>query len=260
MVAPAELVIDLGPLERMPSDLPDAVADAIVTKHQQDLVSGAGPGGWRHNVGVRRVTPWSTAPFEDLGPQLQVVNEAVVWGRRTWLCEGTAATYLHIDDGAFFTEGGGKKEAAVADAMLTTVSRSMDSFGMKVSSQDFSDSNAIYVGYQPVSSPARLEPPAVKEYALDLALGHLLGRPRVHVDSLHSISSIWIWFALLARECLSVPHSLFYYDPEEQRPSDSLVALHTRRGEDHEGSPPAQLFPDRVAYRSSVVWDRRNGV
>ena len=94
-------------------------------------------------------------------------------------------------------DGATSNSRAIANQMMKCTSEGMNASGMLVSTQDPAEAAAPFVGYQPVSRPARVQVPDAKDYALDLALDDVTSRPLVHTGNLHSILGVWIWLALL---------------------------------------------------------------
>jgi hypothetical protein len=66
-----------------------------------------------------------------------------------------------------------------------------------------------YVGYLPERSPARISIPAPRAVDLYLSLLHITRDRWVVIDVLHSLVSMWIWCALVRRDLLCSPSSVF---------------------------------------------------
>ena len=67
------------------------------------------------------------------------------------------------------------------------------------------------VGYEVVRKPAEFRLLLRKMVLLREALLYLAGRPVVSTEVLRSLMGMWIFGALLRRELLSIPHSLFRF-------------------------------------------------
>jgi len=92
---------------------------------------------------------------------------------------------------------------------MNEVADALETLGFVVTDRTASFKVEKVIGYQPSMSPARLDVPDRKLALLYDALAWCTRCPQVHTGVLHSLVGMWIWAALLRREVLSVPHSVF---------------------------------------------------
>lgn len=181
---------------------------------------GSGPTGAIHvdvAESAPRVTHWST--WSDQHRQgVVLLNEASARRTNVNINKDQAATYVHVDDTVFVSAQ--PQDRLHADSLLGVTVEALERLGFTVSQQSRSGELTKVVGYELIQSPAIFRLPVNKMVLLRLALLELADRRWVQVRTLRSVVGVWIFGALLCRDLLSIPHSIFQFMTEYE---DSLA-------------------------------------
>ena len=177
-------------------------------------LSGSGPTGALHADVAEcapRVTHWST--WSDQHRQGAVLlNEAVVRRQNVNINKDQTATYVHVDDTVFVSAQ--SQDRLHADSLLDVTVGALERLGFTVTQQSRSGELTKVVGYELVQSPATFRLPVNKMVLLRLALLELADSRWIQVRTLRSVVGVWIFGALLCRDLLSIPHSIFHFMTE----------------------------------------------
>jgi hypothetical protein len=92
---------------------------------------------------------------------------------------------------------------------MHAVADTMEGWGMRVGQRSGPGQVDKYVGYVPRLSPARWELPDAKVIHLYEALTWLISYPIVKISFIDSVLGVWLWCALLQRDLLCIPASIF---------------------------------------------------
>ena len=137
---------------------------------------------------------------------VEVLNESSVQGRNTVVRNGQQCCYLHVDDGLFF---GDASQPSSTDRTMERCAQALVEVGFTVDNNELNGNVSKIIGYAPQRSPARLNTPAAKAVLISDALRHLAKQQIVAVDQVRAVLGVWIWGALLRRELLAVPQTIF---------------------------------------------------
>ena len=117
-------------LQTYPPDLCKALAWCIFFTLQRMKLNGAGPSGFTHPFkAILSVTAYSANSYPEFPIGIEVLNEAVVHGRRVHLSASQAALYLHVDDTIFFVDSDCPLDV---DALMRLTADGMEKFGFLV--------------------------------------------------------------------------------------------------------------------------------
>ena len=94
---------------------------------------------------------------------------------------------------------------------MTGCADALVSAGFVVDNRELDGTLQKIVGYEPQRSPARLSVPARKAVLMVDALRHLVMQKKVVVNQVRAVLGVWIWGALLRRELLAIPQSIFSF-------------------------------------------------
>jgi hypothetical protein len=179
------MVADAG--RSVDSLLVDGGAETMLARLMALFFDGSGPGGWRNEVPIRRVTGWSTfAPIE-ASKGFALLNETALSGLGAIVDDNNSACYDHIDDGLFMSTPGGPAQAPDAETSMHAVADTMEGWGMRVGQRSGPGQVDKYVGYVPRLSPARWELPDAKVIHLYEALTWLISYPIVKISFIDSV-------------------------------------------------------------------------
>ena len=93
-------------------------------------LNGTGPTGFTHPFkAILSVTAYSTNSSPEVPIGIEVLNEAVVHGRRVHLSASQAALHLHVDDTVFFVDSDCPLDV---DALMRLTADGMEKFGFLV--------------------------------------------------------------------------------------------------------------------------------
>ena len=146
---------------------------------------------------------------------MTLLNEMSPEGRQTVVSGSAQAFYVHLDDGAVIggapdDSAAGRAEGARAvDASMNLIADALEVIGFVVGERSPHGKTERYVGYEPVTHPARLQLPADKAVDLREALLEVVAQPQVDTGVVRSVVGVWIWCALLRRDLLSIPRAIF---------------------------------------------------
>jgi hypothetical protein len=138
-----------------------------------------------------------------------LLNETALWGHGAIIDASSTAAYNHIDDALFMSTPGGPDGFVIANTQMEDTSSCMNSWGMVIGEQQADGAVDKYVGYYPRRNPARLCIPDDRASDLYDALEWLTAFPLVKISLLESIVGVWLWCALLNRDLLAIPCSIF---------------------------------------------------
>ena len=119
---------------------------------------------------------------------------------------------MHIDDGLVLGDvrpSHVKQDTEEVNAWMETLADSWQEAGFLVRDRTQAGQIEKYVGYSINACPALLCIPPEKAWDLRESLRVLTKSDQVCVRTLRSLLGIWIWAALLKRECLSIPSAVF---------------------------------------------------
>ncbi len=141
-----------------------------------------------------------------------LLNEAVVRRQNVNINKDQTATYVHVDDTVFVSAQ--SQDRLHADSLLDVTVGALERLGFTVTQQSRSGELTKVVGYELVQSPATFRLPVNKMVLLRLALLELADSRWIQVRTLRSVVGVWIFGALLCRDLLSIPHSIFHFMTE----------------------------------------------
>lgn len=119
---------------------------------------------------------------------------------------------MHVDDTVILSDA--SQGPLFCDSVLDEVVAELEKVGFGVSQKEKHDVAEKVVGYEVGRHPARFMLPKKKMVLLADALKFVAGRRQVHVRVLRALVGVWIFGALLRRELLSIPHSVFHFMEE----------------------------------------------
>eukprot|EP00438_Fugacium_kawagutii_P028962 Skav210523 [mRNA] locus=scaffold3045:172599:178253:+ [translate_table: standard] len=201
-------------LQQYPSLLCQAFAEMIVKTLKKMLLSRSGPTGAlrsEYDVAAPRVPAWSTWA-EQRGKGIVLLNEASVRRQNVILSKAQSATYVHVDDTVFLSDA--SQGPLFCDTVMDEVVAQLEKVGFGVSQKERHDAAEKVVGYEVCRHPACFMLPRKKMVLLSEALKFVASRRLVHVRVLRALVGVWIFGALLRRELLSIPHSVFHFMEE----------------------------------------------
>ena len=138
-----------------------------------------------------RVPAWSTwATQRQVGVVL--LNEACERKQSLQLTPCQSAVYVHVDDTVVLSDS--VLGPLHSDALLDELVTGLEAVGFGVSQQERDGSATKVVGYE-----------------VHDALKYVASRKMVQIKVLRALVGVWIFGALLKRELLSIPHSIFHF-------------------------------------------------
>ena len=198
-----------APLSRYPPGLCSLLAECVITTLLRFRRDGTGPTGWqRTSERTLRVGNWSRRAARAEDCAVAVLNEDAVRGKSVTLQHQQLACYVHVDDGVLLAS---RRHPGLTDKVMHRCADALEAAGFHVPDRVSDGSVAKIIGYEPQSRPARLLLPSARAVLLIDALRQLARQQPVEVDQVRSLLGVWIWGALLKRELLSVPQSLFQF-------------------------------------------------
>ena len=171
---------------------------------------GSGPGVAHKDSRIRRLTAFSMISPELCDSGFAVLNEEGPKGNYVILSPLQSAFYLHVDDGIFACAGGGDSDDR-ADFVMNKCADDLEDLGFVVPSRSRASEKKVVVGYEPETSPARWRLGVKRSILLRNALVTLSSWMVVNVDVVASVLGVWVWGALLRRDLLSIPDSIFSF-------------------------------------------------
>ena len=198
-------------LATYPSRLCFLIARAVLATLTFFLSSGEGPTGWqRADLKIRRITQWSRLSSDASEKATAFLNETSVQGKGTVLTEAQQALYMHVDDKATIATGTTVSKARESStALMEQSAEALVKAGFRVTDRRAATDKQKIVGYELEESPARLRAPAVKSLQVRESLLWLAEQNWVVVDTLRALVGVWLWLALLRRDLLCLPQSVF---------------------------------------------------
>ena len=203
-------------LQAYPSELCRQLADRIMRTLRWMHEHQAGPTGALKSstdLAAPRVTAWSTQARGDRGG-VAILNESSAKCFSTMLTDKQSAAYVHVDDTVLISDSTAK--GLHSDELLDEVVEGLSSLGFEVSQQARDGQLEKVVGYEVVRHPAAFRLPLKKQLLLKDALLQVASAKKVQIDVLRALVGMWIFGALLRRELLSIPHSVFHFMDEHQ--------------------------------------------
>ena len=218
-------------LQTYPSEMCRHIATAFVFEFKRMLQDGTGPGGFvRTEVHTTRIWSWSTYETEVSKTAVAFLNEETARNTRVVVTNKQKAIYIHVDDGVCIGENlkasdstdgqhcteisqstDGTDGRQPSDDVMLAGAAALEDIGFWVKDQQMDSELEKVVGYEIQRRPACFRFPFVKCGLLYNALMQIYHQWRVEVDIVNSLLGIWLWGALLKRELLSIPHSLFRF-------------------------------------------------
>lgn len=197
-------------LQTYPPGLCEAIAELMHKTLIHMYVNSVGPTGplRDHTCPQPRNTYWSSRAGRHRGGVL-MLNEAVEQGESTRLSYSQAAVYVHVDDTVCI--GDSDRGPFHSDSLLDAVVGALEQVGFAVSQQQRDDEVNKILGYEVQRSPAMFRLPRKKMVLLGHALMEESQRKHADIPLLRSLVGMWIHGALLRRELLSIPHSVFKF-------------------------------------------------
>lgn len=95
--------------------------------------------------------------------------------------------------------------------MMEAVVSGLEGLGFGVSQQETNDRAEKIVGYEVIRYPASFRLPMKKMLLLRDSLHFVAGRRQVRIRVLHALVGVWVFGALLRRELLSIPQTVFSF-------------------------------------------------
>ena len=203
-------------LQSYPSELCRQLAERIVRTLLWMRDQDAGPTGALKgalDMAAPRITSWSTMARGNRGG-VTMLNEASAKCFSTVISDKQSAVYVHVDDTVLISDSAAK--GLHSDELLDEVVGGLSHLGFEVSQQARDGQLEKVVGYEVVKHPASFRLPLKKQLLLKEALLQVASSRRVQIDVLRSLVGMWIFGALLRRELLSIPHSVFHFMDEFQ--------------------------------------------
>ena len=207
-------------LQAYPSNLCKELAIRVIKTLKVFYSTASGPTG-ALTIGATmsrpRVTAWSTQAVGDTAG-ITLLNEAV---SKHYTCNlGTcqSAAYIHVDDTVIISDA--KAGPMHSDSILTQVVSDLENVGFRVSQVDRDAEVEKVVGYEVRRHPAQFRLPGKKMQLVRESLLELANARTVDIAVLRAVVGMWVFGALLRRELLAIPHSLFHFMDEydNQRP------------------------------------------
>jgi hypothetical protein len=156
------------------------------------------------------VTQWTRYSTDANDKAAAVLNETATYGRGTVLTDAQQAVYVHVDDTAAVATGSTAQQAREeANSLMVRSADALTTVGFRVTDRRTAVYGQRIVGYDLEESPARLRAPALKCVQVRAALRFLHEQNVVDVDVLRALVGVWLWMALLRRDLLCVPQSVF---------------------------------------------------
>ena len=203
-------------LQAYPSGLCRELAERIVRTLLWMREHDAGPTGAlkeMDELAAPRITSWSTQALGNRGG-VALLNEGSAKCFSTMLSSRQSAVYVHVDDTVLISDSAA--EGLHSDELLDEVVGGLSSLGFEVSQQARDGQLEKVVGYEVVRHPASFRLPMKKQLLLKEAMLQVASAKKVQIDVLRSLMGMWIFGALLRRELLSIPHSVFHFIDEHQ--------------------------------------------
>ena len=174
------------------------------------IASGTGPTGFLHpHQPVIRSTNFGARHSGTDQLSISILNEDVVHGRHVWIDELQNALYLHVDDGVFLSLAHGAK--LHADDLMQLTADGLETAGFKVPDRQCNAELDKVIGYQLDRASARFSLPSTKKVLLRAACIEQANCSRVDTEVIRSLVGIWLFAALLRRDLLCIPHSIFRF-------------------------------------------------
>ena len=120
-----------------------------------------------------------------------------------------AAVYVHVDDTVCVSDAGAANYQA--DILMRHIVSSLEAVGFGVSQHKTSEEVEKVVGYEVCKKPATFMFPKKKMVLLSDALKFVAAKRFVQIKLLRSLVGVWIFGALLRRDLLCIPHSVFAF-------------------------------------------------
>jgi hypothetical protein len=120
--------------------------------------------------------------------------------------DAQSAFYLHVDDGVF---AGGTE--ARSNHLMHQAADALEGAGFVVTDRSECATLQKIVGYDIVQHPARLQMAGTKAVYLKQAGEWFVASRYVDTSALRAWLGVWIWGALLRRECLSAAFHIFKF-------------------------------------------------
>lgn len=201
-------------LQAYPSDLCKELAIRITRTLGKFYATFTGPTGaltTGASLSRPRITAWST---QASGPSagITLLNEAVAKQYTCSLGTNQSAVYVHVDDTVIISDA--KAGPLHSDHILTQVVTDLEEIGFKVSQVDKDADVEKVVGYEVRRKPAQFRLPGKKMCLIRDSLLELANARTVDVAVLRAVVGMWVFGALLKRELLAIPHSLFHFMDE----------------------------------------------
>jgi hypothetical protein len=185
-----------------------AIARCVVKSMQSMKRSDLGPTGFMQDK-TQRTTAWGAQSASSGGSAVSLLNEDVVVQRHVLLNATQSALDLHVDDTVTFSLSENAK--VHADTLMEVVAEGLEQAGFKVPDRSSNASLAKVIGYACDRREARFSLVPVKWVLLREALLEQYGQPYVDVAVIHSLVGLWLFAALLNRDMLCIPHSIFHF-------------------------------------------------
>ncbi|CAL1127775.1 unnamed protein product, partial [Cladocopium goreaui] len=203
-------------LQEYPPKLCEAMADMVLQTLLRMRAGSTGPTGALHlreHVAVPRIPAWSTWAAQR-GRGIVILNEASSRRQNVILDNKQSAVYVHVDDTVILSDG--SMGPMFSDLILKEVVDGLEKVGFSVSQQERDKEVEKVVGYEVCRCPATFMLPKKKMVLLTEALKYVASCRKVNTRVLRALVGVWIFGALLRRELLSVPHSIFHFMEEHE--------------------------------------------
>ena len=135
-----------------------------------------------------------------------MLNEATITGTQHILNDSAQALYVHVDDVVVMGSS-----TSASDSLLSHIVAALVHIGFVISQIVHADDMTKTLGYEINRSAKCLHFPLTKTALLQTALQEQVNKQRVHVDTIASLVGIWLYGALLDRNLMSIPHTIFQF-------------------------------------------------
>ena len=127
------------------------------------------------------------------------------------LTEHRGAAYVHVDDGIVLSQGSSDGSAPICDQAMLEAAEFFEQMSLVTPDRRPNPEVERIIGYRVLRSLAALTLPTDKLAWLHQALTDITGPDVVDTGVLHSLLCLWVWEAILRREFLSIPSTVFRF-------------------------------------------------
>ena len=199
-------------LQAYPTQYAKKIASLIFASATELFESGKGPtGSIRTDTEIIRSTNYGHRHRGTQKPAVTLLNEDMAHCRHTLLDSYQSASYLHVDDLLCLSVSSAL--AVHADKLMAHMAASLRGIGFKVPEEscqcDFQLDKII--GYTIWRDLGRFTVDTKKWVCIRGALLELAAIMYINVEVLRSIAGVWMFAALVRRDCISIPFHIFKF-------------------------------------------------